>query len=126
MSNPHVDIISHPTGRILKRREEYEVVFDDLVNAARETGTILEINSYPDRLDLGDVNILAARQLGVRMVINSDAHRVSQLPPGQLRHLPGPPRLGRKQGHHQRLAGGGVVESDEVIFGGIFPVWQIS
>ena len=79
MSNPHVDIISHPTGRILKRREEYEVVFDDLVNAARETGTILEINSYPDRLDLGDVNILAARQLGVRMVINSDAHRVSQL-----------------------------------------------
>jgi len=79
MSNPHVDIISHPTGRILKRREEYEVVFDDLVNAARDTGTILEINSYPDRLDLGDVNILAARQLGVRMVINSDAHRVSQL-----------------------------------------------
>ena len=79
MHNPHVDIISHPTGRILKRREEYEVVFDDLLNAARETGTILEINSYPERLDLGDVNILAAKRSGVRMVINTDAHQVDQL-----------------------------------------------
>ncbi len=79
MHNPHVDIISHPTGRILKRREEYEVVFDDLLKAARETGTILEINSYPERLDLGDVNILACKQAGVRMVINTDAHHVGQL-----------------------------------------------
>jgi DNA polymerase (family 10) len=79
MHNPHVDIISHPTGRILKRREEYEVVFDDMLNAAKETGTILEINSYPERLDLGDVNILAARELGIRMVINTDTHNVNQL-----------------------------------------------
>jgi|UniRef100_A0A7V6DQ08 DNA polymerase (family 10) len=79
MHNPHVDIISHPTGRILKRREEYEVVFDDLLQAAKETGTILEINSYPDRLDLGDINIRAAKELGVRMVINTDTHNVNQL-----------------------------------------------
>lgn len=79
MHNPHVDIISHPTGRILKRREEYEVVFDDLLKAAQETGTILEINSYPERLDLGDVNIMAAKQAGIRMVINTDAHHVDQL-----------------------------------------------
>ena len=79
MHNPHVDIISHPTGRILKRREEYEVVFDGLLKAARETGTILEINSYPERLDLGDVNILAGKQAGVKMVINTDAHQVDQL-----------------------------------------------
>jgi DNA polymerase (family 10) len=79
MHNPHVDIISHPTGRILKRREEYEVVIDDMLNAARETGTVLEINSYPERLDLGDVNILAAKQLGIRMVINTDTHNVGQL-----------------------------------------------
>jgi DNA polymerase (family X) len=79
MSNPHVDILSHPTGRILKRREEYEVAFDDLLNAARDTGTILEVNSYPERLDLGDVNILAAKHQGVRMVINTDAHQVDQL-----------------------------------------------
>jgi DNA polymerase (family 10) len=79
MHNPHVDIISHPTGRIIKRREEYEVVFDDMLQVAKETGTILEINSYPERLDLGDVNIHAAKQLGVRMVINTDTHNVSQL-----------------------------------------------
>jgi DNA polymerase (family X) len=79
MHNPHVDIIPHPTGRILKRREEYDVVFSDLLEAARETGTILEINSYPERLDLGDVNILAAKNAGVKMVINTDAHHVDQL-----------------------------------------------
>jgi DNA polymerase (family 10) len=79
MRNPHVDIISHPTGRILKRREEYEVAVDDLLKAAQETGTILEINSYPERLDLDDVNILAAKQAGIKMVINTDTHHVDQL-----------------------------------------------
>ncbi|MFZ5448041.1 MAG: DNA polymerase/3'-5' exonuclease PolX [Thermodesulfobacteriota bacterium] len=79
MRNPHVDIISHPTGRILKRREEYEVAIDDLLQAAQETGTILEINSYPERLDLGDVNIFAAKQAGIKMVINTDTHNVNQL-----------------------------------------------
>jgi len=79
MRNPHVDIISHPTGRILKRREEYEVTVDDLLKAAKETGTILEINSYPERLDLGDVNIFAAKQAGIKMVINTDTHNVDQL-----------------------------------------------
>ncbi len=79
MANPHVDIISHPTGRILKRREEYEVAVGDLLRLAHDTGTILEINAYPERLDLGDVNIRAAKQAGVRMVINTDAHHVDQL-----------------------------------------------
>jgi DNA polymerase (family 10) len=79
MHNPHVDIIAHPTGRILKRREEYEVTVDDLIKAARETGTILEINSYPERLDLGDVNIRAAKQAGIKMVISTDTHNVDQL-----------------------------------------------
>jgi DNA polymerase (family 10) len=79
MHNPHVDIISHPTGRILKRREEYEVAIDDLLEGAKETGTVLEINSYPERLDLGDVNIFAAKQAGIRMVINTDTHNVDQL-----------------------------------------------
>jgi DNA polymerase (family 10) len=79
MHNPHVDIISHPTGRLLKRREEYEVAIDDLLRAAQETGTVLEINSYPERLDLGDVNIFAAKQAGIPMVINTDTHHVDQL-----------------------------------------------
>jgi DNA polymerase (family X) len=83
MGNPHVDIISHPTGRILKRREEYEVAVGELLQIAHDTGTVLEINSYPERLDLGDYNILAAKQAGVKMVINTDAHHIDQ-----LRYLP--------------------------------------
>ena len=79
MENPHVDIISHPTGRIIKRRQEYEIVFEKILQVAQATGTILEINSYPERLDLGDVNILAAKQAGVKMVINTDAHHLDQL-----------------------------------------------
>jgi DNA polymerase (family 10) len=79
MENPHVDIISHPTGRIIKRRQEYEIVFDKILQVAKATGTILEINSYPERLDLGDINILAAKQAGVKMVINTDAHHLDQL-----------------------------------------------
>ena len=67
------------SSRILKRREEYEVTIDDLLKGAQETGTILEINSYPERLDLGDVNIFAARQAGIKMVINTDTHNVDQL-----------------------------------------------
>ena len=79
MDNPHVDVIAHPTGRILKRREEYEVAIDDLLKGAQETGTILEINSYPERLELDDVNIRAAKQAGIKMVINTDTHNVDQL-----------------------------------------------
>jgi len=79
MKNPNVDIISHPTGRILKRRDEYQADFDKILRAAKETNTILEINSSPDRLDLKDVNIRKAKDLGVRMIINTDAHQIDQL-----------------------------------------------
>jgi len=79
MRNPHVDIISHPTGRILKRRDEFEIDFETILKVAQETGTVLEINSYPERLDLNDLNILRAKRAGVKMVINTDAHNVEQL-----------------------------------------------
>jgi DNA polymerase (family 10) len=79
MENPQVDIISHPTGRLLKRREEYEISMEQLLQAAHRTGTVLEINSYPERLDLDDLNILRAKKIGVKMVINTDAHHVDQL-----------------------------------------------
>ena len=79
MKNPHVDIISHPTGRILKRRDEYQIDFDKILRTAKETGTILEINSYPERLDLNDKNIRQAKEAGVKMVINTDSHHVDQL-----------------------------------------------
>ena len=74
MRNPNVDIISHPTGRILKRRDEYQIDFDKILRAARETKTILEINSYPERLDLNDQNIRRAKEAGVKMAINTDSH----------------------------------------------------
>jgi len=79
MKNPNVDIISHPTGRILKRRDEYQIDFNKILRAAKETNTILEINSYPERLDLNDQNIRLAKEVGVKMVINTDSHHIDQL-----------------------------------------------
>lgn len=79
MKNPNVDIISHPTGRILKKRDEYQIDFEKILKTAKETGAILEINSYPERLDLKDVNIRKAKETGVKMAINTDAHHKSQL-----------------------------------------------
>jgi len=79
MENPNVDIISHPTGRIIKRRDEYQIDFDKILKKAKETGTILEINSSPDRLDLKDTNIKKAKEMGIKMIINTDSHQKEQL-----------------------------------------------
>jgi len=79
MKNPNVDIISHPTGRILKRRDEYQIDFDKILKVAKETRTILEINSFPERLDLNDQNIRRAKEAGVKMVINTDSHHRDQM-----------------------------------------------
>ena len=79
MRNPNVDIISHPFGRILQRREECEFDFDEILKVAKETGTILEINASPYRLDLNDANIRKAKKAGVKMIINTDAHRQEQI-----------------------------------------------
>jgi DNA polymerase (family 10) len=77
--NPNVDIISHPTGRILKQRDEYQIDLEEVLKVAKETGTILEINAWPGRLDLNDTNIRRAKSLGIKMAINSDAHEKEQL-----------------------------------------------
>ncbi|GFP24318.1 DNA polymerase (family X), partial [Candidatus Hakubella thermalkaliphila] len=79
MENPNVDIISHPFGRILKQRDEYEVDFDKILEAAKTTGTILEINAHPNRLDLSDFYIRKAKKFGVKMIIGADAHHKEQL-----------------------------------------------
>ncbi len=79
MKNPNVDILSHPTGRILKRRDEYQIDFDKILRAAREYNVVLEINSEPKRLDLNDQNIRRAKEAGVKMAINTDSHHKSQL-----------------------------------------------
>ncbi|MCR4432059.1 MAG: DNA polymerase/3'-5' exonuclease PolX [Tepidanaerobacteraceae bacterium] len=72
--NPHVDIIAHPTGRMLGKREPYDVDMDLIMKAAARTNTILEINSSPDRLDLNDMMARRAKDMGVKIAINTDAH----------------------------------------------------
>ena len=79
MKNPNVDIISHPTGRIIKRRDEYQLDFDKILRAAKQFNVFLEINAFPERLDLNAQNIRRAKDAGVKMVINSDSHRKTQL-----------------------------------------------
>lgn len=79
MRNPHVDILFHPTGRLIQKREGYEVDIDAIMKEAKNTGTVLEINAYPERLDLRDTDIRKAVQAGVPMVIDSDAHRTEHI-----------------------------------------------
>ena len=79
MKNPNVDIIAHPTGRLINKREEYLIDFDEILKMAKETGTILEINASHYRLDLKDSYIKKAKEAGVKMVINTDAHNLEQM-----------------------------------------------
>ncbi|MFZ5559689.1 MAG: DNA polymerase/3'-5' exonuclease PolX [Patescibacteria group bacterium] len=79
MKNPNVDILSHPTGRLIQRRDEYQIDFDKILRLAKETKTILEINAFPERLDLNDQNIRRAKEAGVKMIINTDSHQKDQL-----------------------------------------------
>jgi len=74
MENPRVDILGHPTGRLLGSRESYDVEIETLIDGARRTGTALEINASPDRLDLRDVQAKMAKERGVLLVISTDAH----------------------------------------------------
>jgi DNA polymerase (family X) len=79
IQNPHVDCIGHPTGRKINRRLAYEVDFEAVLARCVETGTFLEINSQPDRLDLMDTHARAAAEAGVKVVVSTDAHRVREL-----------------------------------------------
>ena len=74
MENENVDIIAHPTGRIIGKREEYDVDIDVLLDTAARTGTVLEINAHPARLDLSDINSRKGKNKGVRFEIGTDAH----------------------------------------------------
>jgi DNA polymerase (family 10) len=74
IENPHVDMVAHPTGRLINRREAYDVDIDQVFAAAAKHGTWLELNANPARLDLHDVHCAAAKSLGIPIVINTDAH----------------------------------------------------
>lgn len=76
MESYHVDIIFHPTGRIIQRREPYKVDMTKLIETAKKTKTVLEANASPERLDLKDEYIRQAVEAGVKIAINSDAHSI--------------------------------------------------
>ena len=79
IEHPLVDVIAHPTGRLIERRQPYAIDLDAVFAAAARTGTMLEINANPDRRDLPDVHARAAARAGVMIVIDSDAHRTRTL-----------------------------------------------
>ncbi|MGB8658294.1 MAG: DNA polymerase/3'-5' exonuclease PolX [Candidatus Zixiibacteriota bacterium] len=75
IENPHVDIFAHPTGRLIGRREAYQVDMDKLMDACKANGKALELNAYPERLDLSDLNCRKAKEKGVKIAISTDAHQ---------------------------------------------------
>jgi DNA polymerase (family 10) len=78
IQNPYVTVIAHPSGRLIGERDPYDVDMDAVFQAARETGTALEINAYPLRLDLNDVYAKKAKDMGVPIVVSTDTHITNQ------------------------------------------------
>ena len=79
MENPHADILFHPTGRVIQKREPYDIDIDAVIDAAKHTGTVLEIDAYPDRMDLKDDHVRKVVNAGVKLAIDSDAHNVNHM-----------------------------------------------
>jgi DNA polymerase (family 10) len=79
MEHPLIDVIGHPTGRLIERRQPYALDVDKVIEAAVRTGTFLEINGNPDRRDLNEVNARKAVEAGVTLTIDSDAHGTETL-----------------------------------------------
>jgi DNA polymerase (family 10) len=79
MDNPYFNIFAHPSGRLINEREPYDVDMQRLMEAAKERGCVMEVNAHPDRLDLSDVHCKLAKDMGVKVVISTDAHSVTDL-----------------------------------------------
>ena len=79
INSQYIQVISHPTGRLLNQRESYEADWPKVFEACAKTKTILEINAYPNRLDLPDVLVKEAMKEGVKLMINTDAHQLDQM-----------------------------------------------
>ena len=79
LANPHVHVLGHPTGRLLGERDPYALDLDEVLRAAKRHGKALEINGYPDRLDLCDVHARRARDAGVLLAIGTDTHMLDHL-----------------------------------------------
>lgn len=79
IKNPHVDILAHPTGRLILEREPYKINLKEVIQAAIDYGVVLEINAYPDRLDLRDIDAQLAKEMGAKLAISTDAHSTEQM-----------------------------------------------
>ena len=78
-NSPYVQVVSHPTGRLLQERESYEVDWPRIFEVCVKTKTMLEINAWPNRLDLPDALVREAVGAGVKLIINSDSHQINQM-----------------------------------------------
>jgi len=79
IENPYTQIIAHPTGRLLLRREPFAYEIEKVLTAAARAGVAMECNAYPDRLDLCDIHLRLAKQSGVKIVISTDSHSTGNL-----------------------------------------------
>ena len=79
LENPLVDVLAHPSGRLLGARDPYEVEIEEVLEAAKRSGKALEINAYFERLDLNDVHCRMAKERGIRLSIGTDSHHLDQM-----------------------------------------------
>ncbi len=100
MDNPNFHILAHPTGRMIGKREAYDIDLERVMKAARQRGCLLEVSAQPERLDLSDVHAKLAKEIGVRLAISTDAHRTSD-----FRYI----RYGVEQARR------GWIEADDVV-----------
>jgi DNA polymerase (family X) len=79
MDNPHFTILAHPTGRLINERAPYDVDLETVMKAAKERGCFLEVNAHPDRLDISHANCKMAKEMGLKLAISTDTHRITDL-----------------------------------------------
>jgi DNA polymerase (family 10) len=79
LKNKYVNLLSHPTGRLIGKRAPYEVDLEEILKVAKDTGTHMELNAHPERLDLNDVHCRRAKELGIKIAIDTDAHSANSL-----------------------------------------------
>jgi DNA polymerase (family 10) len=79
MDNRYLNILAHPTGRLINRREPYDIDFEVVLKGAKERGCFVEVNGYPDRLDLDEIHCRLAKEMGVKVAIDTDSHSTADL-----------------------------------------------
>jgi DNA polymerase (family 10) len=79
LAHPAVSILAHPTGRLINEREPFAIDLEQIFHAAKEYNVAVELNAQPDRLDLNDLHLFRAQEIGVQIVVNTDAHNTEQL-----------------------------------------------